>query len=148
MDDLLPGMLHLTRDGGETLTRQLTDQLRRLITEGRLAPGQRLPSSRLLAQSLGLSRPEPGSPRDRNVMIDHAAEKLAKGERLLADPNDPNFLGENRNNPGHERYTGKRIDTPKAHVTEESGRSYKIEGAVVDGEIIKPGEPMPPKESE
>src|SRR6185436_17790131 len=56
MDDLLPGMLHLTRDGGETLTRQLTDQLRRLITEGRLAPGQRLPSSRLLAQSLGLAR--------------------------------------------------------------------------------------------
>ena len=33
MDDLLPGMLHLARDGGETLTRQLTDQLRGLITE-------------------------------------------------------------------------------------------------------------------
>ena len=56
MDDLLPGMLHLARDGGETLTRQLTDQLRGLITKGRLAPGQRLPSSRQLAQSLGLSR--------------------------------------------------------------------------------------------
>ncbi|WP_311968098.1 MocR-like pyridoxine biosynthesis transcription factor PdxR [Bradyrhizobium archetypum] len=56
MDDLLPGMLHLERDGGETLTRQLTDQLRHLITEGRLAPGQRLPSSRQLAQSLALSR--------------------------------------------------------------------------------------------
>src|SRR6478609_2230147 len=56
MDDLLPGMLRLSRDGGETLTRQLTDQLRGLITKGRLAPGQRLPSSRQLAQSLGLSR--------------------------------------------------------------------------------------------
>jgi len=56
MDDLLPGMLHLVRDGGETLTRQLTDQLRGLITKGRLAPGQRMPSSRQLAQSLGLSR--------------------------------------------------------------------------------------------
>ncbi len=56
MDELLPGMLHLARDGGETLTRQLTDQLRRLITEGRLTPGQRLPSSRQLAQALGLSR--------------------------------------------------------------------------------------------
>lgn len=56
MDDLLPGMLELTRDGDETLTRQLTDQLRRVITAGRLAPGQRLPSSRQLAQSLGLSR--------------------------------------------------------------------------------------------
>src|SRR5262245_55416777 len=49
-------MLDLARDGDETLTRQLTDQLRGLITKGRLAPGQRLPSSRRLAQSLGLSR--------------------------------------------------------------------------------------------
>jgi GntR family transcriptional regulator / MocR family aminotransferase len=56
MDDLLPGMLHLVRDGTETLMRQLTDQLRLLITGGRLAPGQRLPSSRHLAQALDLSR--------------------------------------------------------------------------------------------
>jgi GntR family transcriptional regulator/MocR family aminotransferase len=56
MNDLLPGMLHLVRGSGETLTRQLTDQLRDLIANGRLAPGQRLPSSRQLAQSLGLSR--------------------------------------------------------------------------------------------
>jgi GntR family transcriptional regulator/MocR family aminotransferase len=56
VDDLLPGMLHLVRDGTETLMRQLTDQLRLLITGGRLAPGQRLPSSRQLAQTLDLSR--------------------------------------------------------------------------------------------
>jgi hypothetical protein len=41
---------------------------------------------------------------------------------------------------------GEQTETPKAHVTEESGRSYKIEGAVVDGKVIKPGEPMPPAE--
>lgn len=56
MDDLLPGMLRLARDGGEPLTRQLTDQLRGLIASGRLAPGQRLPSSRGLAQLLDVSR--------------------------------------------------------------------------------------------
>lgn len=56
MDDLLPGMLHLARGDDATLTRQLTDQLRLLITSGRLAPGQRLPSSRHLAQSLDVSR--------------------------------------------------------------------------------------------
>ena len=55
LSDLLPGMLRLSR-GGETLTRQLTDQLRDLITSGRLAPGQRLPSGRDLAHSLQLSR--------------------------------------------------------------------------------------------
>ena len=56
LSDLLPGMLRLSRGDGETLTRQLTDQLRDLITGGRLAPGQRLPSSRDLALSLDLSR--------------------------------------------------------------------------------------------
>ena len=56
MDDLLPGMLQLSRERGETLTRQLTDQLRDLITGGRLAPGLRLPSSRHLAGSLDVSR--------------------------------------------------------------------------------------------
>jgi len=56
MDHLLPGMLHLARDSDETLLRQLTDQLRTLITGGRLAPGRRLPSSRQLAQALEVSR--------------------------------------------------------------------------------------------
>jgi GntR family transcriptional regulator/MocR family aminotransferase len=56
VNDLLPGMLHLVRDGTETLLRQLTDQLRLLVTGGRLAPGQRLPSSRHLARALGVSR--------------------------------------------------------------------------------------------
>ncbi|MDI1265760.1 MAG: PLP-dependent aminotransferase family protein [bacterium] len=56
MDDLLPGMLHLVRDGGEPLTRQLTDHLRELIAAGRLVPGQRLPSSRHLAKLLEVSR--------------------------------------------------------------------------------------------
>ena len=56
MSELLPGMLLLSRGGGETLMRQLTDQLRSLITSGRIAPGQLLPSSRDLAHSLDLSR--------------------------------------------------------------------------------------------
>ena len=56
MADLLPGMLRLSPGGDETLMRQLTDQLRSLITGGRLAPGQRLPSSRGLARSLKVSR--------------------------------------------------------------------------------------------
>jgi GntR family transcriptional regulator / MocR family aminotransferase len=56
MSDLLPGMLHLSPDSGETLLRQLTHQLRSLITSGRLTPGQRLPSSRHLARALNVAR--------------------------------------------------------------------------------------------
>jgi len=54
--DLLPGMLHLSPGGDETLLLQLTRQLRSLIADGRLAPGQRLPSSRHLADALKVSR--------------------------------------------------------------------------------------------
>jgi GntR family transcriptional regulator / MocR family aminotransferase len=54
--DLLPALLRLSRAGDDTLTQQLTDQLRNLITSGRLAPGQRLLSSRLLAEALKISR--------------------------------------------------------------------------------------------
>jgi len=39
-----------------SLHRQLYDEIRRCILSGRLAPGQRVPSSRSLAESLGISR--------------------------------------------------------------------------------------------
>src|ERR1700737_2080295 len=56
MVDPLIGTLQLSPGSDETLMRQLTDQLRALITGGRLAPGQSLPSSRALARSLNVSR--------------------------------------------------------------------------------------------
>jgi GntR family transcriptional regulator/MocR family aminotransferase len=56
MVNLLLGMLDLERGSDETLMHQLTNQLRRLITGGRLKPGQGLPSSRNLARSLDVSR--------------------------------------------------------------------------------------------
>lgn len=48
--------LLLDRVAPEPLHRQLYDQLRAAILTGRLAPGERLPSSRALAASLGVSR--------------------------------------------------------------------------------------------
>jgi GntR family transcriptional regulator / MocR family aminotransferase len=56
MVDLLVGMLHVSPSSDETLLRQLINQLRSLIMGGRLTSGQRLPSSRDLAQSLNVSR--------------------------------------------------------------------------------------------
>lgn len=46
----------LERDGVTPLYRQLSDWFRRAILEGRLRPGQRVPSSRSLAAELKLSR--------------------------------------------------------------------------------------------
>src|SRR5471030_178597 len=56
MADLLDGMLHLSSTAEQTLLLQLSGQLRTLIASGRLAMGKRLPSSRSLAVSLGVSR--------------------------------------------------------------------------------------------
>ncbi len=57
MHDLLSGLIDLQPpQRGQTLTRQLCDQVRTAILSGALATGQRLPSSRDLAHQLGLSR--------------------------------------------------------------------------------------------
>ncbi len=58
MRDLLSGLVDVRgRSGhGDTLTRQLYDQLRQAISTGSLAAGNRLPSSRDLARQLGVSR--------------------------------------------------------------------------------------------
>lgn len=40
------------------------------------------------------------------------------------------------------------VETPKRHITEQSGRSFRIEGAVQDGKVYKPGEPLPPRDEQ
>lgn len=49
-------LLELDRDAADPLHRQLAGGLRSAIRTGRLAPGTRLPSSRVLAADLGVSR--------------------------------------------------------------------------------------------
>ncbi|SEI09569.1 PLP-dependent aminotransferase family protein [Tardiphaga sp. OK245] len=58
MGDILAGLIDIARGSasGETLTRQLYDQLRAAILSGALPPGHRLPSSRDCALQLGLAR--------------------------------------------------------------------------------------------
>jgi GntR family transcriptional regulator/MocR family aminotransferase len=46
----------LDRDGAAPLARQIQDHFARLIQEGRLAPGVKLPATRELARSLGVNR--------------------------------------------------------------------------------------------
>lgn len=50
------GTIALDADAASPLYRQLYDALREAILEGRLGPGARLPSSRLLATELGVGR--------------------------------------------------------------------------------------------
>ena len=48
--------LHLVIEGGKDLSGQVYRQLADAIRSGRLADGQQVPPSRLLAQQLGISR--------------------------------------------------------------------------------------------
>jgi GntR family transcriptional regulator / MocR family aminotransferase len=48
--------LPLDRSSGHPIHRQIYDGLRRAILEARLSPGQRVPSTRALAEDLGVSR--------------------------------------------------------------------------------------------
>jgi GntR family transcriptional regulator/MocR family aminotransferase len=52
---LIPG-LSLTRAGGEAISAQLFRGLRELVISGQLEPGARLPSTRVFASDLGVSR--------------------------------------------------------------------------------------------
>ncbi|MDP9364661.1 MAG: winged helix-turn-helix domain-containing protein, partial [Chloroflexota bacterium] len=49
-------MIALDRTGGAPLHRQVTELLRAAILDGRLPAGARLPSTRALASSVGVSR--------------------------------------------------------------------------------------------
>jgi len=56
MDDLLAGIIDLDRCATAPLYQQLFAQLRGSILAGRLAPGARIPASRVLARQLGVGR--------------------------------------------------------------------------------------------
>ncbi|WP_251381889.1 MULTISPECIES: PLP-dependent aminotransferase family protein [unclassified Leucobacter] len=48
--------VRLNRNGAASLSRQLADQIRASIVSGQLHPGERVPATRKLAESLGVSR--------------------------------------------------------------------------------------------
>ncbi len=55
--DPLDMLISVSRDSTRTLSRQIEDQFRDQIREGTLRPGARIPSTRDLADALGVSRP-------------------------------------------------------------------------------------------
>ncbi|WP_116995724.1 PLP-dependent aminotransferase family protein [Desertimonas flava] len=63
-------LVKLDRSGDETLGAQLQNQLREAIRAGRLAAGERLPSSRMLARELDVSR---------GLVVDTYAQLEAEG---------------------------------------------------------------------
>jgi len=81
--------IFLDPESGRSLTGQLYEQLRRAITEGRLAPGDQLVPSRQLADELGVSRHTVTTAYGRLVAEGYAEGHSGGGSVVAATPPAP-----------------------------------------------------------
>jgi GntR family transcriptional regulator / MocR family aminotransferase len=80
--DALTPHLALQREGGEAMHRQLYASFRSAILEGVFAPGMRLPSTRALANDLGVSRTTVLQAFERLVSEGYATARSGAGTRV------------------------------------------------------------------
>lgn len=86
MDPVFALALDLPARGSRRLLRALHTQLRDAILQGRLLPGQRLPSSRAMAQALGISRNTAVAAYDLLLSEGHLQARRASGVYVAASP--------------------------------------------------------------
>jgi len=77
--------LSLDEAAEEPLYRQLEDQLRDAIWTGRLLPGERLPSTRSLAQDLGVARNTAINAYNQLILEGYLVTAKGSGTRVAAD---------------------------------------------------------------
>lgn len=118
--------LALDRESDVPMHRQLFDQLRGLILDGRLTPGKRLPSSRALARDLAVSRNTITAAFDQLFAEGYLTGRVGSGSYVSdqlpedaltarADPGDraaqePRRLGLSRRGVRLAALRGKRMD--------------------------------------
>ena len=73
----------------ETLTEQLVEQIREAIRKGRIAQGARLPSSRNLADQLGISRNTVVRAYENLILEGHVEARPASGVFVAEEPPPP-----------------------------------------------------------
>jgi GntR family transcriptional regulator / MocR family aminotransferase len=85
--DALTPHLALQREGGEAMHRQLYSTFRSAILDGGFAPGTRLPSTRALADDLGVSRTTVLQAFERLVSEGYATARSGAGTRVAMSLN-------------------------------------------------------------
>jgi len=85
--DALTPHLSLRREGGEAMHRQLYATFRSAILDGGFAPGARLPSTRALADDLGVSRTTVLQAFERLVSEGYATARSGAGTRVATSLN-------------------------------------------------------------
>lgn len=83
--DNLELLLHLDRSAEQSLRNQLIEQLKYAILEKRLAPGQPLPSTRSLADRLGISRNVVVAAYDELFVDGYIARRSGSGTSVSID---------------------------------------------------------------
>jgi GntR family transcriptional regulator/MocR family aminotransferase len=85
-------LILLDRTRRDSLTEQLVEQIRQAIARGRIARGARLPSSRNLADQLGISRNTVVRAYENLILEGHAEARPASGI-FVTSPQEPAFAG-------------------------------------------------------
>ncbi|MGJ7510822.1 PLP-dependent aminotransferase family protein [Variovorax sp. GT1P44] len=121
--------LHVVIEGDKDLTGQLYRQLREAIRAGRLAAGEKLPPSRLLAERLGLSRKTVGEAYARLTYDKLLVGRVGSGTFVAGDVRPralpspaPRFAGA----ATAERW--RSMDTPLRHPAPEGNSRYEYIG--------------------
>ncbi|WP_027260118.1 PLP-dependent aminotransferase family protein [Leisingera aquimarina] len=105
----------IERDSSVPIYRQLDASLRRLILDGSLAPGQKLPSTRELAQELGISR----------ITVKNVYEQIIAEGYAQAQTGAGTFVADGLDTEAFPQiHTPRRKDKPS--VIEISGRARTI----------------------
>jgi GntR family transcriptional regulator/MocR family aminotransferase len=109
--DAAVSALSLDRSAAATLQTQLAGQLRRMILSGRIAPAGKLPSSRALAQELGVSRSTVVSAFDQLASEGYVESR--RGSRLYVSPALPEHVLEMQQPPTQAAGRSRpRLDPP------------------------------------
>lgn len=84
--------ISVDRESKETLRSQLTQSLRRLVHERRLQPGDRLPSTRMLARELSVSRVTATAAYDQLVAEGYLEARWGSGVYVASDLPEPTVV--------------------------------------------------------
>ncbi|APW35821.1 DNA-binding protein [Rhodoferax koreense] len=133
--------LHVVIEGDKDLTGQLVRQLREAVRAGRLAPGAKLPPSRLLAEQLGLSRKTVNEAYARltydRVLIGRVGSGTFVAGKAVPQapaPQRSDFAGADM----LARWRG--LHTPLRHAPHEGGSRFEYIGGAPDRKLFPQAE--------
>lgn len=119
----VPLLLELDRDRGVPLHRQLYDQLREAILEGRLKAGSRIPATRAMARELDISRTTVLT-AVRRLMVEGFLEARVGAGTWVSESIREGLVGRSRSRPAEEdaarrgaRRTSDRLALLRVHAS-------------------------------